>query len=253
MNLLAIDTCGDLPSLALWQDGEMLTKVYWGEARQTAVLLPLLQALLTESGCQGEDLAAVAVTQGPGAFTSLRVGATLAQGLAYAWQKPLFSASTLATLAFAAAHASNLTALATTAAQATKAKAYERTFSVSLTPKPETSAIVVLQDARLHSVYAAVYGLDEKYLPVIIQEDSLWDYNAFADFPWPHAPALAVGSAFRAYPDLAARFAAEKLCEISFLAPALAALAAGQSEAWQSPLAFQAQYLREDVAQAAKN
>ncbi len=255
MKILAIDTCGELPSLALWQNGVMQQQVYRGAARQTAVLLPLLQKLLAENHCRGQDLAAIAVTQGPGAFTSLRVGATLAQSLAYAWQKPLFSASTLATLAFAASHEIKYLheKQATTAAQAIKAEAYESRFSLILTPKRDKSCIVVLQDARLHSVYAGLYALDDKHIPQRIHEDSLWNCNALADFPWPSPPACAVGSAFQAYPALAAGFAPEQLCEITFLAPALAALAAKQTDAWISPLAFQAQYLRDEVAQAPKN
>lgn len=294
MKILAIDTCGELPSLTLWQNGVTQSQVYDGEARQTAVLLPLLQQLLNENHCHGEDLDAIAVTKGPGAFTSLRVGATLAQTLAYAWGKPLFSASTLATLAFATfftnhnqdfdAHftatqnhraANNLAArglptnnlpaknLAARDIKKTKAEAYEAAENtpaakqltkteayekpLPIAPQP----IVVLQDARLQAVYAGSYFLDEQQLPQTLQKDSVWHWDALKDFPWP-SMTYAVGSAFQAYPPLAVEHGIEKVFSVKLLAPALAQLAAKQPEAWQSPLAFQVQYLRDDVAQAAK-
>jgi tRNA N6-adenosine threonylcarbamoyltransferase len=53
--------------------------------RQT---LPLIQAVLAESGVTPADIDGVAYTQGPGLIGALLVGATVARSLGWAWQRP---------------------------------------------------------------------------------------------------------------------------------------------------------------------
>lgn len=62
-------------------------------------MLPALDALLRALGVSLGELAAVAVSRGPGSFTGLRAGIAAAKGLAFSLGVPLFGVSTLEALA----------------------------------------------------------------------------------------------------------------------------------------------------------
>ena len=62
----------------------------------------LIQRCMREAGFHLQELDAVAVSQGPGSYTSLRVGFSTAKGICFALDKPLIIVSTLAALASAA-------------------------------------------------------------------------------------------------------------------------------------------------------
>jgi tRNA threonylcarbamoyladenosine biosynthesis protein TsaB len=66
---------------------------------QSEVVLPGIEQLLSESGLSYDDLDAVSVVTGPGAFTGLRVGVATAKGLSMATGKPLIGVSSLQSLA----------------------------------------------------------------------------------------------------------------------------------------------------------
>jgi tRNA threonylcarbamoyladenosine biosynthesis protein TsaB len=68
--------------------------VAMGATREDA-LFPAVEQLLRQSGIIAKSLAAVVCGAGPGSFTSLRIGAALAKGLAFAAGCPLFAVSSL--------------------------------------------------------------------------------------------------------------------------------------------------------------
>lgn len=93
--LLAIDTSSDRAGLALF-DGEALHECAWpAERRQTTEVPPRIADLLASAGLAPDDLAGVAVAIGPGTFTGLRVGLSLAKGLAMAEGLPIAGVPTL--------------------------------------------------------------------------------------------------------------------------------------------------------------
>ncbi len=65
-------------------------------------ILPLIEALFDAAGCDAEAPTALAVSIGPGSFTSLRVGLATAKGLAFATDRPVIPVPTLEALAFGA-------------------------------------------------------------------------------------------------------------------------------------------------------
>lgn len=93
--LLAIDTATDQAGLALF-DGDQLAEMSWpGGRRQTTTVLPALENLLARVGMAVGDIGAVAVAAGPGSFTGLRVGLSLAKGLAITGHRALVGVDTL--------------------------------------------------------------------------------------------------------------------------------------------------------------
>ncbi len=98
--LLALDTATDQGSLALDEDGRLLGE-YSLKSAGTYLqhLLPGLEALLRAAGRDPQDIGAIAVSQGPGNFTGLRIGLATAKGLALALSCPLVGVSTLEVLA----------------------------------------------------------------------------------------------------------------------------------------------------------
>ncbi len=93
--LLAIDTSSDRAGVALF-DGHNLHLRQWPSVRaQTTQVLPAIRQLITSAGLTVGDLASVAVATGPGTFTGLRVGMSLAKGFALGRRIPLAGVPTL--------------------------------------------------------------------------------------------------------------------------------------------------------------
>jgi tRNA threonylcarbamoyladenosine biosynthesis protein TsaB len=82
---LAIDTSTDRLGVALRSANGALVERYLDGARQHAAqLLPMLKSVLTESGLELSAVQALALADGPGSFTGLRVGASVVKALARA-------------------------------------------------------------------------------------------------------------------------------------------------------------------------
>lgn len=102
MKLLALDTSTENCSLALWLDGEVMSRQELAGQRHSDLLLPMLEALLGDAGLTLGVLDGIAFGAGPGSFTGLRIGCGVAQGLALGADLPVLGISTLLALAAAA-------------------------------------------------------------------------------------------------------------------------------------------------------
>ncbi len=100
-------------------------------------LTVLIEQLIANTGHRLADLSAVAVSDGPGSYTGLRIGAAAAKGLCFALDIPLLAVSTLAALA----------------AQVAAAQ-----------PQPAAWRYCPLLDARRQEVYTALYAADGQEL-----------------------------------------------------------------------------------------
>lgn len=93
---LAIETATKMCSVALFQDEQLLENYDEGGAYSHAEkLAPLTQKILAENNLTVGSLSAVAISSGPGSYTGLRIGLSLAKGLCVAADLPLISISTL--------------------------------------------------------------------------------------------------------------------------------------------------------------
>lgn len=90
---LAIDTATDVCSVALFGDDELLLgRVADGARNHASSLSPLIDELLVECGVRPDR---VLLSEGPGSYTGLRIGASTAKGLCFGWDVPLVPVSTL--------------------------------------------------------------------------------------------------------------------------------------------------------------
>ena len=99
MKLLAFETATEACSVALWIDGEVRERFEVAPRRHAELSLPWAEALLAEAGIDRAALDVLAVSRGPGAFTGVRLGISLVQGIALALDRPVAALSTLAVLA----------------------------------------------------------------------------------------------------------------------------------------------------------
>lgn len=103
MKLLAFETATEACSVAVSVDGQVLERFEISPRRHAELALPWADALLAEAGLARSQLDAIAVSRGPGAFTGVRLGIGIAQGIALALDRPIAAVSTLAVLAAGAA------------------------------------------------------------------------------------------------------------------------------------------------------
>lgn len=99
MKLLALDTSTEACSAAVLADGAVSSEFELAPRVHTRLILPMVDKVLSAAGLRLQDVDAVVVGRGPGAFTGIRIGVGVAQGLAMAADKPVIPVSTLAALA----------------------------------------------------------------------------------------------------------------------------------------------------------
>lgn len=101
--ILNIDTATSVCSVALARDGQVVACEENNEGLNHSVLLgTYVDKILKDNGTHAHQLDAVAVSMGPGSYTGLRIGVSLAKGLCFGAGKPLIAVPTLQALALAA-------------------------------------------------------------------------------------------------------------------------------------------------------
>lgn len=98
--LLAIDTSTAFLSLALQHNHQLYTQHLEANNKQAEWILPQIAHLLQQADLAVSDLAAIVYAQGAGAFTGLRIGLGVAQGLATPFDLPLIGVPCLDAVAY---------------------------------------------------------------------------------------------------------------------------------------------------------
>ena len=220
--VLAIETATENCSVALQIGDDVLLRESISPRDHSRLLLPYVQELLAEADITLSSLDCIAVGQGPGSFTGVRIALSAAQGLAFGADLPVAAVSSLAALA----------------------------KGVVLADTEAT--VLAAMDARMGQVYWSIYAVSatscELLSPAVVLDP---DAVTFASVIGA-APLLAAGSAWQSYGDELSQsaVAAELKITRSYAdafpgAAAVAALA--DSVEWLPPEGLEAQYLRNKV------
>lgn len=153
--ILHLETATESCSVALSRGAELLAFAEAEEMTHAASITLLIQDCLNQSNIKAKDLAAISVSRGPGSYTALRVGSSVAKGMCYALKIPLLAIDTLQALAIAAAAEIN----------------------------DENVLYAPMIDARRMEVYTALYNAEGDVVKamesIIINEQSDADFLAF--------------------------------------------------------------------------
>lgn len=142
MNILAIDSSGLTASVAVSKDAVIAAcQSVNNKKTHSQTLLPMIKEVMEESGLKLEDIDAVAIANGPGSFTGLRIGASTVKGLCLAVDKPVIPVSTLEGLAY------------------------------NLAGYP--GIVCPIMDARRKQVYTAVYSFNDDELKDILAPNAI--------------------------------------------------------------------------------
>jgi len=99
MKILALETSTEYCSVALWQDGSVISRSELVGQKHSEWLMPMLGLLLKEVGVTLAQCDGVALGSGPGSFTGVRIACGVTQGLAFGAELPVACICTLLALA----------------------------------------------------------------------------------------------------------------------------------------------------------
>ncbi len=178
MKILAIDTATEACSAALLWNDEILVQEQIAPQAHTRLILPMVQAVLSDAQASLNQLDAIAFGRGPGSFTGVRIGIGAAQGLAYGAGVPLIAVSTLQMLA------------------------------QGLYRRQQIETVVSAIDARMNEIYLGAYALKNSTMCPMIEEAVIHPQDAVTYLSSVQAQCVAAGASgtgFTAYTDLAAQ------------------------------------------------
>ena len=167
--ILSIETSTSICSVAIHEQGELLALAEIKEPGAHAEkLLLLVDELFEKAGLSFGDLDAVAVSQGPGSYTGLRIGVSTAKGIAYALEIPLIGINTLQ--AMAASQQVDPGDYVVAVLDARRKEVYTQTFGDSLQELSPIEAVVleegvfasILEKGRVYFVGDGVEKVKEE-------------------------------------------------------------------------------------------
>ena len=149
--ILNIETSTSVCSIALAKDGKLIDyKEINDDKSHAKVLTVFIQEIFSKNNIEISKLDAVSVSKGPGSYTGLRIGISVAKGICYGQEIPLIAINTLQALA-------------------------KNIFTNTKTPILNTLAVPMI-DARRMEVYSAIYNFENNELQetkaIVIDEHS---------------------------------------------------------------------------------
>ncbi|MEG2104458.1 MAG: tRNA (adenosine(37)-N6)-threonylcarbamoyltransferase complex dimerization subunit type 1 TsaB [Oscillospiraceae bacterium] len=141
MRILGFESSAKAASIAICDEAGLVAQYFQNSGlTHSRTLLPMAENMLKNLDLSLADIDLIAVAQGPGSFTGVRIGVSTVKGLAWASEKPVCGVSTLAAMAY-----NGLTA-------------------------PEGSIICCVMDARRNQFYNALFEIQDG-IPVRLCED----------------------------------------------------------------------------------
>ncbi len=187
--ILNIETATKNCSVALAKEGKtVLCKEIAEEGYSHAERLHVfIEDIIKEAGIRLQDLSAVAVSQGPGSYTGLRIGVSTAKGLCYALGIPLIAVDTLRVLASQVTVSSGLII---PMIDARRMEVYSAVFNQNLEKKREVCAEIITENSfeDLQETVYFVGDCAEKCKPVLTKKN----YVFLEDIKYPSAKEMSV-------------------------------------------------------------
>ena len=98
--ILNIETSTNVCSVSLSENEVVLaTKESFEDKSHSKILSVFINEILTQQKIKAKNIDAIAVSKGPGSYTGLRIGVSMAKGIAFGIEKPLIAVSTLQIMA----------------------------------------------------------------------------------------------------------------------------------------------------------
>ena len=185
--ILSIETSTSICSVAIHEQGELLALAEIMEPGAHAEkLVSLVDAALKQANLRLVDLAAVAVSEGPGSYTGLRIGVSTAKGIAFALDIPLIGINTLQAMAASQSIAEGEYVVAVLDAR--RKEVYTQSFGDSLQQLSPIEAVVleegvfgsVLEKGKVYFVGDGVEKVKEEVQHVNAQFVENWESSLSA-------------------------------------------------------------------------
>ena len=172
MKLLALDTSSLACSVAL-QVGDEVAWRHEEQAREhTRILVPMIEDVLAEAGMSTADLDAIVLGNGPGSFIGMRIGTSVAQGLAHG----------------AGIRIAPVSSMLAVAAQ--------------VIAEEGAKAVAVSQDAHMNEVYLGLYAAGRGGVPELVGAERIHDLTVVSELELEPARFTAAGFGWQRYPVL---------------------------------------------------
>jgi tRNA threonylcarbamoyladenosine biosynthesis protein TsaB len=224
MKLLAIETSSEACSVALDTGHGVIERYALTPRGHADRLLPWVEEVMKEGGLALKELDAIAFSRGPGSFTSLRIGISVVQGLAWGAGLDVVPVSSLAATAQVAAQSG-------------------------------VRHAVVAMDARMREVFTASFSLDEAGIMVLQGDETVCPPSSIQ---WPQGDGWhAVGNGFERYPELVSLASKAVATHVELWPRATAVLRLAEHSLKRTgglpASAAQPVYLRDNVAQKTRD
>ena len=143
IKILSLDTSSEACSVALLINGNTFESHIVEPKAHTQILIPMINKIIQNAGVTLSDLDVIVLGNGPGSFIGMRIGASVAQGLAFGLGLKIVPISSLTAIAF-------------------------ESFLIS-----KLKRVLVAQEAKMGEVYLAEYIKGPKGWPKIVGEIQL--------------------------------------------------------------------------------
>ncbi len=187
--ILNIETATKNCSVALAKEGKtILCKEIAEEGYSHAERLHVfIEEIIKEVGITFQDLIAIAVSQGPGSYTGLRIGVSAAKGLCYALDIPLIAVDTLQVLASQATVSSGLII---PMLDARRMEVYSAVFTSNYNKRRAVQAEIITENSfeELEETLYFVGDCAEKCKPVLTKDNFVF----LSDIKFPSAKEMSV-------------------------------------------------------------
>ncbi len=170
MKLLAFDTSSIACTVGVKADGSYVERHEEKAREHTRILMPMIRSCLDEADISLAELDAIIVGNGPGSFIGMRIGASVAQGLAHGAGLDIVPVSSRAAVAAQAGG--------------------------------EGQIVVVTQDAHMSEVYLGIYRIDPAGTPEPLIEERLHSQGSIPELRSLEGPVVAAGFGWQRYPQL---------------------------------------------------